>query len=300
MNNPSTAFDESRSWGEFQPSGLARFLFGVLYGLPRTRRPFYSVSKLVRGPIKNAQPRVFDVYVLGLFMRLLTRGNYCETTLLFSPQFYDAEELDWVCNSLYTGDVFLDIGANVGLYSLIAARQCPGVRVIAIEPDPLLANRMKFNARNNGLIIESVPLALSDYEGVGTLQRSEYQSGGNQLAVHKDRPSNNSELADVNQANRNIFDVHVSTLIALCEEHGITKIGTLKIDIEGHELKVLAHFFQNAPKTLWPNHIVIERVHDSGGIVPRLIKDYGYRERASSARNVLLDNTNSSAVEIDG
>lgn len=220
---------------------------------------------------------MFDVRVFGLALRLLSRGNYCETTALFSPQFYDVEELRWVSESLKADDVFVDVGGNVGLYSLITAKRCPKVAVFAVEPDPILAKRMQFNARNNGLKISALAYALSDYEGRGALERSNYQSGGNRLAAN-----------ETNASSDNQFEVDVTTLFNLCEINEITSINTLKIDIEGHEKKVLSHFFSHAPKTMWPQCIVIERVHDADGIVESLINQHGYTLKNQSARNVLL------------
>lgn len=282
MNQLTTAFDLNRSWGEFKPVGAARIVIGVLHALPASRTPFYSLGKLIRGPLKRALPRVYDVQVFGLALRLLNRGNYCETTALFSPQFYDVQELEWVSNSLQHGDVFVDVGANVGLYSLITAKRRPNVSVYAIEPDPLLANRMQFNARNNGLRVQPIPVALSNYEGSGTLKRSDYQSGGNQLTAKNSAGGSPSDEMGAT------FDVTVTTLHSLCNDHDIKNIATLKIDIEGHESKVLSHFFEHAAESLWPRNIVIEKVHDAGGIVAVLIRQYGYALKSTSTRNVLL------------
>ena len=47
----------------------------------------------------------------------------------------EPETLDWIDTALVDGDVFLDVGANVGVYSLYAALRHPRLRVIAIEPE---------------------------------------------------------------------------------------------------------------------------------------------------------------------
>jgi FkbM family methyltransferase len=53
---------------------------------------------------------------------------------------------------LEPGDLFLDIGANVGIYSLVAAER--GAQVIAAEPDPGTCERLLENAALNGYPIE--------------------------------------------------------------------------------------------------------------------------------------------------
>jgi FkbM family methyltransferase len=68
---------------------------------------------------------------------------------------------------LQPGDVFVDGGANVGLFSLVAARRVgPSGRVLAFEPVPRLAAAARANARLNGFDwIEVDTRALSDSEG---------------------------------------------------------------------------------------------------------------------------------------
>ena len=62
----------------------------------------------------------------------------------------------------------------------------------------------------------------------------------------------------------------------------------MKIDIEGHEHRVLQHFVENAPSELFPTRIIIEHVHDVNGTVDMLEKRGGYRVMETSKRNALL------------
>lgn len=62
---------------------------------------------------------------------------------------------------LRRGDLFLDIGANVGVYSVFAADL--GVRVIAVEPGSI--DRLERNVALNGLPVEIVQVAVTDHEG---------------------------------------------------------------------------------------------------------------------------------------
>src|SRR5215467_13168081 len=50
------------------------------------------------------------------------------------PNFYEKEERDAFCSLITPGTVVLDVGANLGLYTVLAAKR--GARVFAIEPDP--------------------------------------------------------------------------------------------------------------------------------------------------------------------
>ena len=52
---------------------------------------------------------------------------------------------------LKSGDVVIDVGANIGLYSLLAASRTGGGRVIALEPYPVAADRLRENVALNSL-----------------------------------------------------------------------------------------------------------------------------------------------------
>jgi FkbM family methyltransferase len=66
------------------------------------------------------------------------------------------------------GDLFIDVGANVGVYSLWAADL--GARVIAVEPDPLAASRLRENVGlNPGIDVTVVEAAATELDGMTTL-----------------------------------------------------------------------------------------------------------------------------------
>ena len=81
---------------------------------------------------------------------------------------YDTKEpetLDWIERYVQPGDVFYDIGANIGLYSIFAAKHLRGEgKVYAFEPEALNFARLSKNIQLNGLSGTVVPccLALSD------------------------------------------------------------------------------------------------------------------------------------------
>src|SRR5450432_719266 len=83
-----------------------------------------------------------DVVRWGMRLRLHPRDNGCEKNLLFTPQMYEALELAVLSEEIAAtktqgrGFTFLDIGANVGLFSFfVAASAGSGARIIAIEPE---------------------------------------------------------------------------------------------------------------------------------------------------------------------
>ena len=120
-----------------------------------------------------------------------------------------------------------------------------------------------------------MPVALSDFEGDATLVIDAYQRGQNSLR--------DGQAASAGQS-----QVPVTTLLALCAAQGITQIRAMKIDVEGHEPRILGHFFEHAPVTLWPKAMVIEYVQHRDQILDRLTGEFGYRVVCRTVRNALL------------
>lgn len=281
-------FDVEKPWGECKPQGLEQYLIKACHSLPATPALFYTLNKGLRRKLKNGDRRAFDVEVLALKLRLINRGNYCETTALLAPQFYDRQELSWLGKYLAAGDVFLDIGGNIGLYSLVAASTVNGLRVFTVEPDPSLSTRMGFNATTNHLDIHHCNTALSDYEGQGQLDTDARQSGENSLHTSKATSESASKEASGVALDSQGLNVNVTTLHTLCLSLRLNSIEMMKIDIEGHEHRVLSCFFKNAPRSLWPKRIIIEHVHDKDQVIPLLIQTAGYNTVETTKRNSLL------------
>lgn len=268
-------FDNQSSWGAYKPTGVTALLLNLCHRLPAGKRFYFKIGQMLRGPLKRAAPRMYDVFFEDLKLRLVNRGNYCERRAMTLPQYYDREERDWLCEKLKDGGDFLDIGGNVGLFSLtVAGRLRDSVRVFTVEPDPKMYQRMLFNAAENNLNITLASVALSDYEGEGVLQLVPQQSGKNAL-VEGDQGDD-------------AISVRVTTLLELCREWGVTSVAAMKIDVEGHEYKILSHFFANADAEMWPKALVIEHVHGADSIVDLLMNNYGYHTEAETKLNLLL------------
>ena len=80
--------------------------------------------------------------------------------------------------------VFVDIGANVGLFSLYVAATAPAARILAIEPEPGNFARLAFNiAANPEVQITPLQLALGDAEGTAEIVLNARDRGGTRLAA---------------------------------------------------------------------------------------------------------------------
>lgn len=200
----------------------------------------------MRKPLKRAFRPCVDLTIWGLQLRLVPEGNLSEQRWALMPKHVDAQERRFLNDNLRDGDVFIDIGANVGLYTMWVA-SLPGrkVRVEAFEPAPELTERLERNRSRNKL--EHVSLhdfALGRSESSGELRRNADNLGQNKIDVSR------SGSFRIRPLHRSIEDM------------AIEKIHALKIDVEGSEMEVLEPFFASAPANLWPRWILCERLRN--------------------------------------
>lgn len=224
-----------RPFGEMAPNGLQRMLIGL------ARRTF-----LHRGKFRHLMTRLItsiqapiDVTRYGCNYRIMGKNNLIEYGLLLHPD-YNRKEIDFLVAGLRNGAA-LDIGSNMGLYSLPLARAA--TRVVSIDANKSMADRLEYNAQASGLKnLDILNVAVGDKKGKATLH------------VHKD------DLAIVNIEEDASGTIEINTLENIINALGITKVDVLKIDIEGHEDKALAPYLNNVSEDLVPDRIVIERI----------------------------------------
>lgn len=128
---------------------------------------------------------------------------------------------------LAPGDVFADAGANIGYYSLLAARLVgPRGGVVAFEPVPETARRLRENVALNGFGNVTVhELALSDREGLVRIRRVDARNIGRDTIS----PAARAEAS---------FEVRSARLDDLLDG----PVRLLKLDLEGAEMLALRGF----------------------------------------------------------
>jgi FkbM family methyltransferase len=201
-------------------------------------------------------PAPADVTVGELKLRCWLKDNTCERKFVFTPWRFDVRELAAIVEVLPADGVFVDIGANVGIYSLHAAtRLGPRGRIVAFEPLPAAYQRLVFNIeatrsqRAAWPRIDVLPEAVSEREGICELAIDAGNLGGNSIAGG----ARSSRTGSVQS-----LDIPSRPLLAALHALGVGRIDALKIDIEGAEDRALVPFLNSAGADLLPRRLVLE------------------------------------------
>jgi FkbM family methyltransferase len=130
---------------------------------------------------------------------------------------------------LAEGATFVDIGANIGWFSLLGASLVgPAGKVVAIEPNPRNVALLRQSAQDNGFgNIEVLAVALSEHPGAAALETD----GSNGRIIPVDGPPAAPVEAEFVVASYPLDDLLAST--------GIGRVDVIKIDVEGAEPLVL-------------------------------------------------------------
>jgi FkbM family methyltransferase len=130
------------------------------------------------------------------------------------------------------GDTVVDVGAHIGLYTIIAAKRVgPTGKVIAIEPDPENFKILKKNILLNQLSnVESLECAAYSAKKKLRLFLPEVESG---------RTIFNTVMQDRVKNCNNFIEVEANTLDNILNENNVQRVNYVKIDVEGAELEVL-------------------------------------------------------------
>ena len=262
-------------WGRYEPQGYRRFLqllvrLGLSHGRVKRwlHRQWFSVG--AREPV--------DIIRDGLKLRVFPWDNTVEVKLLFGSRARDREEMGFLTRHCPPGGVFLDIGANVGFYSLFMVSRGAG-RVLAIEPLPTAHARMVFNVQANGFAdrIKTVQAALGSERATVQITEMPGDLGGSSIVK--------TDLADGRS-----LDVPMLPLLDVLQENDVIQVDGMKIDVEGMEDRVLAPFFSAAPRKLWPRSVVIEHTHgrDWQEDILAVMEQAGYRPIQRNRSNALL------------
>jgi FkbM family methyltransferase len=155
--------------------------------------------------------------------RLLVRPGMDAATGAVYAGFQEFEDMAFVLHVLRPEDLFVDVGANIGTYSIIAAGAC-GASVIAVEPIAVAYKHLLDNVRLNNLESRIVvrKIGLGDKPG--------------ELSFTSDSDSVNHVVSDAEGKGAGTVTVAIDTM-----DHMLEKASprVIKVDVEGYETAVL-------------------------------------------------------------
>ncbi|MCP4393554.1 MAG: FkbM family methyltransferase [Alphaproteobacteria bacterium] len=173
---------------------------------------------------------------------------------------YETTQLDYFLSKMNEKkcDLFLDVGANFGLYTTYVACKINPSKIIAFEPDPKNYDQLRATLLVNDLsdAIDTRPLAISDEES--TVYFACKHTGVSQIVEDENQ---GTPIKAVNLDSE--LDIKNKTVF-------------IKIDIEGHEFKAL----KGMSKTLQNNKcfLQIESFDDKATEIEKLMKSLNYKK----------------------
>jgi FkbM family methyltransferase len=175
----------------------------------------------------NLDTKTYRKKLAGNFFMQLNPSEHIQRQL-FWYGYYEKELGVLIKNALQPGDVFIDIGANIGYFSLLAARQQPTARIISIEPVKELFEKLKENILLNDF--KNI-FPVNAAAGEANEEKELFLSGSDNLGMSSfKQPENYSGKKE---------KVQVIKLDDWFKTSGLTKIDLVKLDIEGSELAAL-------------------------------------------------------------
>ena len=147
----------------------------------------------------------------------------------FARGTYERPLQSFIAGHLAEGDVFYDIGANIGFFSLIAARRVGTAgRVYAFEPVPENAAAISRSARLNGFdAVDVLNVAVGSTNGRTELMLARHIGGATLASV--------GPPPDL----RGAIEVEIVTIDTLIAQRGLRPPTLVKVDVEGAEIEAL-------------------------------------------------------------
>jgi len=171
---------------------------------------------------------------------------------------------------LHKTDTVVDIGANVGVFSVYAAARATSGRILAYEPVPVLYNLLAENFRLNHIRnANPVQMGVLDHEGEGFIWCDPKNLGGHSMFRGR-----------VTAAKLERIPIQVTTLDGIFRSHHLDRIDFLKVDCEGSEYRILEaandHTIQRIGRISLEYHLFPEL--ESGPLaLSRRLKGQGFK-----------------------
>ncbi len=183
------------------------------------------------------------------------------TKLYFSRN--ESKEIKFIKNKIENNSWFVDIGSNIGLYSLNISNintKYKKVKTFSIEPNPIIFERLKKNyqllvsqnkfVKNNFLLKNC---AIGDSESFGKIDKKVDHAN---VKIIKNKKVNNKKF----------IKIKITKLSYLLNKYKIKNISCIKIDTEGYEFKIIKNFFKRDNINFFPKYLIVEHNNEKNYI----------------------------------
>lgn len=202
------------------------------YGVPGVWRASERLRRRAADRWRESGDRWTEIGDYDRDLRLrVDRSSFIGSSLYWRG--YHSRETRLLPRLLGPDSVFIDVGANQGEFTLVAAKRARQGRVVAVEPVPALREDLAVNLRLNGFDhVTVVPVALADRPGTLTLF-------ADHRTVEGFRNEGTASLWAGGGRREVVGEVEVDTLDRLVAKLALDRVDLVKIDVEGGELAVL-------------------------------------------------------------
>ena len=241
---------------------------------PTLRRVVHIVPgahRLHRHVYDRVRPAEVEVAVNGFTMVVDPRDEVLGAHLIHGKA-WEPCETRLFTESITPGMVVVDVGANIGYYTLLAARAVgPEGAVVAFEPDPVNFNLLSRNVAGNGFAdrVTLIRGAVGGRNGTVTLFRDQDNYGAH-------------SLAEDNLENAGSVEVACFRLTEVLADYGFERVDVLKLDVQGAEglvfeggKEILVHSPCRIFMEYWPSGLRRTGT-DPAALLRMLAEEYGF------------------------
>lgn len=195
--------------------------FKTLFRIPFFNKRYFGFYKRIFLPYDLFKDEKAIVDFRGLKLNLHL-DDWIQQNIYFKGS-YENTELNWIEKNLNPDDVFIDIGANIGIYTLSAAQKISHGKVYSFEPFEQNHNSLLKNIELNPFKnIQVEKLAIAECEKTISL-------------FYDDADKNMGMVSSYNVSKKNETIIKAIALDDFVISNKINKIAIIKMDIEGNE-----------------------------------------------------------------
>lgn len=207
---------------------LIAWIFKILFKIKFFRPYYFAIYRRLFRPLNLFKGVSIECKLLDTLRIKADLEDWIQQNIFFTGV-YDSNSVNFINKTLCEGDTFLDIGANIGCFTLAGARKVGrSGRVLAFEPVDLVSKKLEHN------------ISLNKLDNVTIVRKAVYERD-TQIKLHLARQENlgMSSIQRHDSESGETVNVEAISLDDYLRKENINEVKIIKIDIEGAELSAL-------------------------------------------------------------